>query len=157
LRAKRIVATAPTANFSNTAAETVLYTGVVPAGTLALGTVLAIEGMVWVGSGVTGTFTARLRIGGVAGTIVAITSKAMTSNTTFIMRATLTIQGVGAGGNFTGPGSASYDLDGTTGFTRSLGAAINTTLAQSIVLTGQCSAANANNIFAGWSFIVENL
>ncbi len=131
-------------SLTNSAVETVIGTAVIPANTLKAGQVLSwfLQAMV-LGQNGTDTHRFRVRVGGLTGAVL-VDSTAINAAiySVFLSRGEIVITAAGASGVFAGAAVSTF---GANTFTSVLGAAIDTTVAQTLVLTALQGSASAGN------------
>jgi hypothetical protein len=136
---------------ANSTTETVLHSLTIRANTMSAGATYTVEA--WGTAGVTGTptLTLRLRIGGVAGSVVGsvvLTAASGATGKTWRARGVMTAKGIGAGSNWHGFLEGFSDLPtAATPFCNASASntSVDTVSDQSLVLTAQWSAASASN------------
>lgn len=153
---------ADSSTLTNSTTETILNTAtVVQAGTLKVGSRIKFRGAIKVPStNSTDTLTARIRMGGIAGTAVAATAAVNATNSDIVyIEGEMVVRTIGASGTavFIGiyingvPGTAVATPLTTTEFT------VDTTADQTFTLTAQWSVANASNQCASHAFTMEHV
>lgn len=143
--ALRQVITANGTAVTNTTTETVMATFAIQAGALKQGRIVEfLAGAIATATNGTDTFRYRVRLGGVAGSIVADSGAIdLANNDVFVVNGQIVVREDGASGSIV---SAAHGLLKTTGFNTLLDAtAVDTTAALSLVLTCTQSAASASN------------
>lgn len=138
--------------------EVVAATLTIPAGLLIAGDILEINArVIAAGVNATDTFTGRLRVGGLAGTIIAATSAVNpTVGDGGYLRARLLVVSVGASGVLSGSGESAHSS--TLGkVISSAVSSLNTTAAISVVVTGQWSSASASDLESLVEFDIQRL
>jgi predicted RecA/RadA family phage recombinase len=130
---------------TNTTTETVVGTLTIPANTLRIGNVVeAVAAMIATATNSTDTFRFRIRLGGVAGTVVAdSTAIDLADNDTAQHRLQIVVRAIGASGSVV---AASHGMMKTTASHLVVGATtVDTTAAITLVATITESVANAGN------------
>lgn len=143
--ALRQVVTANGTAVTNTVAETVMSTFTIPAGALKQGRVIDfVAGFIATSTNATDTFRYRIRMGGVAGAVIADTTAIdLANNDVGCIMGHITIREDGAAGSIVG---AAQSILKTTATPNLLDAtALDLSLAQTLVLTCQQSVASAAN------------
>jgi len=143
--ALRQVITANGTAVTNTVSETVMATFAIPAGALKQGRIIDFfAATIATSTNSTDTFRYRVRLGGVAGAVVADTTAIdLANNDIAVISGQVVVREDGASGSIVG---ASHGMLKTTGFNTLLDAtALDTTAAQTLVLTCQQSVASASN------------
>ena len=143
--ALRQVITANGSPVTNTATETVMATFAIPAGALKQGRIVEfLAAAIATATNGTDTFRYRVRLGGVAGSVVADSGAIdLANNDVLVAQGQIVVREDGAAGSIVG---ASQGVLKTTAFNTLLDAtATDTTAALSLVLTCTQSAASAGN------------
>lgn len=143
--ALRQVITANGTAVTNTVAETVMASFAIPAGALKQGRIIDFfAAAIATATNGTDTFRYRVRLGGVAGAVVADTGAIdLANNDVGVIAGQVVIREDGAAGSIVG---AAHGVLKTTAFNSLLDAtAVDTTAALALVLTCQQSAASAGN------------
>jgi len=154
-------AVAASAALTNTTAETVIGTYSIPANSCAAGTTIKFyaQGIVTAAAGAD-TLTIRVRLNGVAGTIVCASAGVdVVANDVWIVHGYLTHRTVGTGGTFVGSGLAAIGTPATGAARPALigSTATNTTSPRTLVVTGQWSAAATGDSTRLDMYVVEAL
>jgi predicted RecA/RadA family phage recombinase len=143
--ALRQVITANGAAVTNTTAETAMASFVIPAGALKQGRIIDyFAATIATSTNGTDTFRYRVRLGGVAGSVVADTGAIdLANNDIAVIAGQVVVREDGASGSIV---AAAHGMLKTTGFNTLLDAtAVDTTAALTLVLTCTQSAASASN------------
>jgi predicted RecA/RadA family phage recombinase len=143
--ALNITTLADSAAVTNTVAETIAGTFTIPANTLKPGMVLDfLAAIIAAATNSTDTFRGRVRIGGVSGTVLADTTAIDLANgDTGVMHGQITVRAVGVSGSIA---ASSQSVLKTTANPVAIGATtLDTTVAQTLVVTIQESVASAGN------------
>jgi predicted RecA/RadA family phage recombinase len=136
---------ADSAAVTNVTAETIVGTYSIPANTLKAGMVLEfLASILASATNSTDTFRGRVRIGGVSGTVVADTTAIDLANgDQGVMHGQITVRAAGASGSIA---ASSQSVLKTTANPVAIGATtLDTTVAQTLVVTIQESVASAGN------------
>lgn len=153
--AAKTVIVADSSAVSNTVTETVVATASFPASALKQGNVIAfLAALIATATNSTDTFRGRVRLGGVAGTVVADTGAIdLADNDVGVLRGEITIREDGASGTFV---AASQSVLKTTAKPIVVqSTAIDTTAAITLVLTIEESVASASNSAKATQFNVN--
>lgn len=143
--AARAVTTADSAAVTNTVAETVIGTLSIPANSLSQGRVVEFfAGVIATATNSTDTFRFRVRLGGVAGAVIADTTAIDLANSdTGVISGQVVVREDGAAGSIVG--AALSTLKTTANQTLLDATALDTTAATTLVLTCTESVASASN------------
>lgn len=150
----RSVPVTDSANVTNSSAETIVGTYTIPVGTLTQGRVIEFAaGIIATATNGTDTFQARVRLGGIGGSIIADTTAIdLANNDVGVLMGQIVIRQDGALGKFSAV--AQSLLKNTANPTLVQETAIDTTAAITLVLTITESVANAGNVAKATAFNV---
>lgn len=153
--ALRIVATADSAAVTNTVTETVMATLSIPANALTQGRVIEfLAGVIATATNSTDTFRFRVRIGGVAGAVVADTTAIdLANNDTGVLNGQVVVREDGASGSVVA--ASLSGLKTTANQTLLDATTLDTTAATTLVLTCTQSVANASNSARATVFVAQ--
>lgn len=138
-------AVADSAAVTNTVTETIVGTVTIPANRLKTGTIIEfLAALIATATNSTDTFQGRVRLGGVAGTVVADTTAIDLANSDVgVLKGQIVIRTDGAGGTFVA--ASQSQMKTTSNPLVSASVAIDTTAAITLVFTIQESVASAGN------------
>lgn len=154
-------AIANTSAINTTSTETVVYSTTIPANSLKVGDQLTVEGLIYnISVNATPTLRGRIRFGPttITGTIVCDTGTiSVIADNWLLLRATITVQAIGASGSIVASGS-SHSIATSTNAGQSLAivaTTVDTTAALLLELTALWSASHASNSCRGQQFTVR--
>jgi hypothetical protein len=142
--------------YSSTLAVIDLFTHTIPAGVLRVGSVITVDaGIYYNFTGGGGIFTGRIQINASLNYIAQI-SPSPVGVGGIVLRATITVQAVGAGGSFGSTGVGFDTVGATTASTLQAAAALDTTSAPvTVKVQGWSHTNSANNKFRLASTVIQ--